>query len=582
MKGPRHITLILAMVFVVPLLTRADDGERRRSVGSPYVPLDSWVYPVMDRMAALGYMPTQIAGQRPWTRSECARLVTESGARLAILPNESVQQMYDELTAEFDSGTSGASPFILDSIYFRGIGIAGTPLTDGYHFAQTIDNDFGRPYQEGANFVSGASVRANRGPFAFYTRGEYQHSPSAPALSQTIRTAIGEADGTPMPRGLPFKEINRFRLLDTYVAVNTLDWQLSFGKQSMWWGPGEGGAMNFSNNAEPIPMLRLSRTTPFRLPSIFGKLGDIRMEMFWGRLDGHQFVRYEDASGYHMAVAPFNRHPYVDGEKISFKPTANLEFGASATTIFSGPGVPLTMHTLLSSYSLGYTTPGARNDPGDRRAGFDFRYRIPGLRSWLTIYNDSMADDSISPLEAPSNSAMNPGMYISHFPRIPKLDLRVEAANTAVLSTGFYYWNGKYRSGYTNNGSLMAGWVGREGTGVKVQSTYWFTPRNTLQVLYRQLHVGSDFLRGGEVTDIGIRTRFLLRQELEVSAAAQYEHWHFPLLATGAQNNFTAAVQITYRPGSWWKSRGSRWQDLKWRKVPIEEPVFKSPTETQQ
>lgn len=570
------------MVFVISLLTHADNGERRKSVGSTYVALDSWVYPVMDRMAALGYMPTQVAGQRPWTRSECARLITEARARLASLPDESVHQMYDALAAEVESETNGGA-LTLDSIYFRTTGIAGTPLTDGYHFAQTIDNDFGRPYQEGANFVTGASARAHGGPFAFYVRGEYQHAPSAPALSERVRMAIGQADGTPVPPGSRFAEVNRFRLLDSYVAVNTFGWQVSFGKQSLWWGPGGGGAMNFSDNAEPITMLRISRTMPFRLPGILGKLGDIRMETFWGRLDGHQFVRYEDASGYHMAVAPFHPHPYIDGEKISFRPTENLEFGASVTTIFSGPGVPLTARAVLRSYfALGSTTPGARSDPGDRRAGFDFRYRIPGLRNWLTLYNDSMADDSISPLESPHHSAMNPGIYISHLPRFPKLDLRVEAANTDVLATGFYYWNGKYRSGYTNNGSLMAGWVGRDGTGVKVQSTYWFTPRNTLQVLYRQLHVGSDFLQGGEVKDVGVRARFLLRQELELSSAAQYEHWHFPLLAAGAQNNFTAALQITYRPASWWKARGSKWQDLKWRKVPVEEPVFKSSTETKQ
>lgn len=566
------------MLLMLSFLSRAEDGDRRKSGGSASVPLDSWVYPVMDRMAALGYMPTQIAGLRPWTRRECARLITEAGTRLVMLPNESVQQMYDELVAEFVSETESA--LTLDSVYFRGTGVVGTPLTDGYHFAQTIDNDFGRPYQEGPNFVAGASVRAQRGPFAFYARGEYQHSPSAPALSQATRIAIAEADGTPVPQGLPFKEVNRFRLLDSYVAVNMLGWQLSFGKQSLWWGPGSAGAMNFSDNAEPIPMLRISRTVPFHLPSMFGKVIQIRMEAFWGRLDGHQFVRYEDASGFHMAVAPFDRHPYIDGEKISVKASENLELGASASTIFSGPGIPLTFHTLLSSYSLGYTTPGSRNDPGDRRAGFDFRYRIPGLRNWLTIYSDSMADDSISPLEAPSNSALNPGLYLSHFPLLPKLDLRVEAANTDVLSTGFSYWNGKYRSGFTNNGSLMAGWVGRDGTGLKAQSTYWFTARNTLQVLYRQLHVGSDFLRGGEVKDIGVRTRFMLRGALEVSAAAQYEHWHFPLLAPGGQNNFTAALQITYQPGSWWSRRRDKSQDVIWRKVPVEDPVFKSPTET--
>ena len=47
-------------------------------MGSPYVPLDSWVYPAMERLAAFGYIKTASLGIRPWTRMECARLVGEA------------------------------------------------------------------------------------------------------------------------------------------------------------------------------------------------------------------------------------------------------------------------------------------------------------------------------------------------------------------------------------------------------------------------------------------------------------------------------------------------------------------------
>ncbi len=33
----------------------------------------------MDRLAALGYLPSAFSGMRPWTRSECARLVLQAG-----------------------------------------------------------------------------------------------------------------------------------------------------------------------------------------------------------------------------------------------------------------------------------------------------------------------------------------------------------------------------------------------------------------------------------------------------------------------------------------------------------------------
>src|SRR5262249_44152715 len=50
--------------------------------GSPYVPLDSWVYPALDRLVAMGLVDSAFAAMRPWTRLECARLLSEAGERV--------------------------------------------------------------------------------------------------------------------------------------------------------------------------------------------------------------------------------------------------------------------------------------------------------------------------------------------------------------------------------------------------------------------------------------------------------------------------------------------------------------------
>jgi hypothetical protein len=62
-------------------LSGTEDSEERRergNMGSTFVPLDSWVYAVFDRLAALQYVNTAILGLRPWTRIECARLTEEA------------------------------------------------------------------------------------------------------------------------------------------------------------------------------------------------------------------------------------------------------------------------------------------------------------------------------------------------------------------------------------------------------------------------------------------------------------------------------------------------------------------------
>ena len=46
------------------------------------MPLDSWIYPALEGLAALGYVNSAIVGMRPWTRMECARQVSEASDRI--------------------------------------------------------------------------------------------------------------------------------------------------------------------------------------------------------------------------------------------------------------------------------------------------------------------------------------------------------------------------------------------------------------------------------------------------------------------------------------------------------------------
>src|SRR6516225_4614930 len=70
--------------------TAVDETQRNASnMASTYVPLDSWVYAAFDRLAALGYVQTDFAALRPWTRMECARLVLEAEDRTADSESDS-------------------------------------------------------------------------------------------------------------------------------------------------------------------------------------------------------------------------------------------------------------------------------------------------------------------------------------------------------------------------------------------------------------------------------------------------------------------------------------------------------------
>src|SRR6266436_1274643 len=79
---------------------RGDGTSSPANQGSPYVPLDSWIYLALDRLAALGFIDSGFAGMRPWTRSECARILGEGADRIDGGSAEA-QRTYQLLETEF-------------------------------------------------------------------------------------------------------------------------------------------------------------------------------------------------------------------------------------------------------------------------------------------------------------------------------------------------------------------------------------------------------------------------------------------------------------------------------------------------
>lgn len=542
-----------------------------KDMGSPYVPLDSWIYPAMERLTALGYLHDGFADMRPWTRLECARQIKAASDQMSgeDSSNDEAVKLYDSLHKEFSGelglleGDSNES-VQLESAYTRSTEITGKPLTDGDHFAQTVINDFGRPEEQGFNNVSGMSGWAALGPLAVYVRGEYQHSPWAPALPLSALLAISQEDFSrstvpqpfPVPPDIATQTFNQGRFLDTYVALNVADWQLSYGNQSLWWGPSQGGPLMFSDNAAPIRMFRVNRVAPFTLPSILSLLGPIRLEAFIGQYSGYEFVLSPTGlvGQYGQSVHP---QPIVHGERVSFKPTSNLEIGLSRTTDYGGPGYPLTLHTFLRSvFSTSNALGGSANKPGSRRSGLDFSYRIPGLRDGMTFYAEGLAEhDEISPLIGPDVAAWLAGIYIPRLPRIPKLDFRVEGGYTDPpysgkdVAYGAFYWDGTWISGFQNARQLMGSWIGRQGQGAQAWTTYWFTPKDKLQFAFRHQKVSEEFVPdGGTLTDASVRAEVWPRSMVGLSAWVQSERWLFPVIQPNVSKNVTAAVEILIEP----------------------------------
>ena len=552
--------ILMSLMFVVTRQAVGYSGPQDSlqhnpaHMASPYVPVESWVYPAFELLAAKGYLQNAFFDLRPWTRLDCARLLEteELTADVSTMSDDvaaTVLSLRQEFALELQRRAGERNAELrIESVDQRITSIAGRPLTDGYHFAETLPNDYGRPLGEGANLYSGISVRATAGPFAAYVRSEIQRVPSAPTPNAQAQQQIAIADFTPDAAVGPPSNFLRGRLLDANVSFAFANNQFTFGKQTLWWGPARSGSTLFSNNAEPITMLRYDRVQPIVLPGFLKLLGPIRAQLLIGRLAGAQYIHAAHTTFGTPGVAIDNQ-PWIHGEKFTFEPTPNFQFGVSRTVLFGGKGAPVTTSTFLRSvFSTG--TGNEQNDPGDRRSAFDAEYRIPGLRQCLTGYVDAFTEDEPFPLTYPRRSTWIAGFAVRCIPRLPHVTFRAEGLLSPHRDEfpGYYYFNVHYLSGYTNNRQIIGSWIGREGKGEQLWATWQISPRSSVEVSGRGMSVSDEFLHGGSLWNLRVIADIALHPEWQLRLEDQAERWRFPLLSLQPQRDNEFTLQLSYRP----------------------------------
>jgi hypothetical protein len=563
-------------------------------LGSPYIPVDSWVYPAMLRLYSLGYVDRVYIGLRPWTRASLMHMLEDAGNLIEESEDEGdpaaneAREIYSALNHELRYDMEGPcgrhqGGARIESVYSVARGISGKPLDDSFHLGQTIVNDYGRPYENGFNNFSGISGYASAGRFAVYARVEFQGAPSGTGYSAALAQTLSNIDDTSyfipsstapygpttavfnqttIPQGA-IATATQGRFLEAYLSYQILNHVISFGKQDQWLGPDLGASMAFSNNAQNFYAFEINRTEPLNVPVLSRLTGPFRYEFLVGALRGHTFMpnpAYElnPASGADNVINPGD--PWVHVEKVSFKPYRDLEFGFERTAMFGGEGHQgVSLHSFLRSFfslSAGTSTQkGNTTDPGARFGAFDFSWRLPFVRNWLTLYTDSEAHDDISPIDAPRRAAVRPGVYLSHVPGVPKLDLRVEGASTdppTNRSTGgqFMYFEEIEKQGYTNQGQLFGDWIGREDKGGQAWITWHLSGNEWVQISTRHQKASDNFIPNGTtLNDISFQAVKRVGKDFEINGNFAVEHYKAPIDLPGEQTVTTTNIQLTWFPG---------------------------------
>jgi hypothetical protein len=528
------------------------------TIGSTNVPMDSWIYPALERLGALGLIPTQNTSIRPWTRQECKRQLEQAEDLADQMTRTSpglvaeAQRLMTDLDRELSSESTSTQELAVESVYARFGTIAGPALYDSFHFGQTWWNDFGRPLGRGSSTIAGFSTRAHYGRLFFYAREEMQQSPGrpeeTPALSQLFNKIDRIQATDPAIAPVPgYSAYTRQRPIEMYAGVAFAGNALTFGKQQLYWGPTTMGPLAFSSNAEPTYNFRFVSTRPHPLPLV-PSWGTYRFDVVLGKLSGHSYPA----------------RPWFNGQKISFNLGNALELSFTRWSVFWGVGHPITLHSFkdnLFSFNStgsfvgnnGAAPYGDRLDPGDRKSNFDFRYRVPFLWHAVTIYADGYSDDDPNPMSAPRRAVWNPGIYFARLPWLSHMDLRVEAVSSHGLIEDFggthFFLNNQYLDSNTNKGFMLGNAVGRDGRAIEARSGYWFSSRTRVEAGYRQNKIANGFLpNGGTITDGFAKADFAINRHWSAQIFTQYERFLIPSYMQGSQHNTSGWFQLTWNP----------------------------------
>lgn len=401
------------------------------------VPLDSWVYPALDKLAGLGLINSSLRGMRPYTRLEAARQVREveeqnTAGRAAPVVQELLARLEAELEGELrrlrEAGEERSFFKPLRTTEFSYVYRDGALVDIAGNNARQFPpnhNNFGIEYGKGHNTQLTFESEANFGGWL---------SLSARPLYEIQEDG---ADGS-------------LHLLEGRAALGLGPFEFSAGRQALWWGQGRHGTLVMSNNARPLDMIRVTNPSPVLLPWIFKYLGPFRFDLFVSELEDERVVP----------------EPYFSGLRVAFKPVPWFEFGAMRNITFGGEGRPDIdfgdFLTILSGRNL-----SGDEDTSNSVAAISWRLKIPFL--WgAEFYGEKGGEDLGGDhlFEKSWSLGDKANLYALYLPRIEpsgRLSLRLEYTD---ITDPVWYRHGIYRSGYTYKRRVMGHHYGGDAEGV--------------------------------------------------------------------------------------------------------------------
>lgn len=508
---------------------------------SPLVNTPHQVYMALDIFTAQGLLPHRIHGQKPYTRSEVARLLSKAQKNLADKTKLRVEKdknkwryiknLLDSFVTEFQDDLSAIDHprhqielYPLERGTFQLTGLdrqtrSYFELPSG-QYDPLVQNQDGRHYQNGLQIAAETEHRLQGGSlFSAFLKPRLQLQ--------------AQEDG----------EQAAF-LQEGYASFAIWNHQIDVGRKPLAWGQSEHGGILLSNNARPLDGLQIYNISPWHTSF----LGEIKYSFFLNTLGPEQVYK----------------NPLFSGLKLTLSPHPLFEIGVSRALILGGQNAP---DTSLGNYILEYF--GVR--PGDINVvnlsnsilGFETRARLPFLRN-LEIYGEFYFDDFDFVDVHKSftqDGEMLFGAYLARLDNKASWNLRVEGRKSASI----LYKHSEWITGWTQNGFVLGDSLGPDADSLSVflhkMSDNLLTQFSWMGAVER---IDSDIYIGGgaavgriKTTDgppeLRLRTLFGASRKISnlctLSGSVGYERINdFNFIRGDDKNGFLAQFSVDFRP----------------------------------
>lgn len=413
-----RIVICSAVFFLLMALTTLSHGA-----STTHVPVGSWVYPSLERLASEGLIPSGMLMSRPLSRAEAYRLVKEASfanpSQAALID---IQALERELSPE--KGLSiGFGSLKLEDASFKYV------YSDGEPYLLNVNNR-GDILGNGSNFRAGLSASASVGShLGLYLNPEFRY-----------------------PEGLS-GDGQEVVLVEGYAALIIWNIELTAGRQALWWGPGVHGALLLSNNARPFDLVKLTNPEPFALPWVFRHIGLLKLTGFVTRLeDDRDFA-----------------NPYLAGARLDILPHPYVSIGLARTAMFGGAGRHVDAGVIWDVITA--KTENVAAEPGNQLGSFDAKITLPFSFQKVVIYGELGGEDEAGSL--PSRNAHLVGVNLPGAFGLDALDLSVEYAETYISKyPGMWYRHHIYTTGYTYDGRVIGHHMGTDAKDLFLSASY--------------------------------------------------------------------------------------------------------------